>query len=244
MRDALPGPTSAGLVAAPVYLALSALWLWFAPHPGPPALFIVYLVPLLLVTAFLPGAANQVTVSRAYLAAPAFAYAQEPVFFMPLALTVALAGLTDLVDGTVARRLGATTRLGGALDPVVDGIFFGALAIGLAVGFAYPAWLAAVVIGRYALPALAGAGLLLSHRRPEIRHTLFGQLSTTLIAVLLGGVALLRALGADTRPIVLAGEIVIPLATLFTFANLAWVVGRSNPSGRSSHKGVEVEKTW
>jgi cardiolipin synthase len=230
-------PTRSGLVAAPVYFGLAVLWIWLAPHPGPLVLYLAYAVLLLALTIVLPGAANQVTIARAYLAAPAFAYALDPALFLPLALTVALAGLTDMVDGTVARRFDRPTRLGGALDPVVDGIFFGALAIGLAVGFAYPGWLAAVVVGRYALPALAGAGLLLAHRQVELRHTLFGQLSTVLIGVLLGGVALLRALGADTRAIVIGGEIVIPVATLLAFANLAWALAKAN------QKGAEVEKT-
>jgi cardiolipin synthase len=230
-------PTRSGLIAAPVYVGLAGLWLWLAPHPGSPALYIAYAALLLGLTVFLPGAANQVTIARAYLAAPAFVYALDPSLFLPLALTVALAGLTDMVDGTVARRFDRPTKLGGALDPVVDGIFFGALAIGLAVGFAYPAWLAGVVVGRYALPALAGAGLLLAHRRIELRHTLFGQLSTVLIGVLLGGVALLRALGADTRAIVVGGEIVIPVTTLLAFANLAWALAKAN------QKEGEVEKT-
>ncbi len=214
----------------PIYLVLSAAWLWFAPHPGPPIVYLACAATLVGVTLFLPGAANQVTIARAYLAVPAYTYALDPALFLPLALTVALAGLTDLVDGTVARRLDRPTAVGGALDPLVDGVFFGAVAIGLSLGFAYPAWLAVVVIGRYALPALAGAGLLLSRRRVELRHTLLGQVSTTLIAALLGGVALFRGLGADVGPIVLGAEIVIPVATVLTFASLAWGVWRGNRS--------------
>lgn len=229
-------PTRSGIVTAPVYLALSAAWLWLAPHPGPLAAYLAWAALLLVITLFLPGPANQVTISRAYLAVPGFSYALDHALFLPLALTIALAGLTDLVDGTVARRLDRPTSVGGALDPIVDGIFFGAVAVGLSVGFAYPAWLAAVVIARYALPALAGGLLLLGRRRVELRHTLLGQVSTTLIAALLGGVALFRGLGADVGPMVVGAEIVIPVATLLTFANLAWGVWRANSTG------MEVEK--
>ena len=52
--------------------------------------------------------------------------------------TVALAGLTDLVDGTVARRFKSPTNFGGGLDPVVDGLFAAALAFGLAFGGVFP----------------------------------------------------------------------------------------------------------
>jgi cardiolipin synthase len=214
-------PTRAGVVGGAVFLVLALLWL-LASRPSP--WYALWFVGLLTAGCFLPGPANQVTLSRAYLAAPALHYARDPHGLGLLAVTVALAGVTDLLDGTVARRFGRTTALGGALDPVVDGIFFGAVGLGLWIGAAYPAWLAVVVAARYGVPVLAGAVLLAGGRRPELRHTFFGQLSTTLIAVLLGGVALLRGLGQDPAPVVRAGELVIPVATLLTFANLAWEV--------------------
>ena len=40
-------------------------------------------------------------------------------------LAVALAGLTDLLDGVIARRFGGS-RLGGFLDPVTDKLFMAA----------------------------------------------------------------------------------------------------------------------
>jgi cardiolipin synthase len=211
--------TRAGVVGFLVFAVLALLWevtTWPSPW------YVFWFAPLLFVGGLLPGPANQVTLARAYLAAPAFHYARDPHGLGLLAVTVALAGVTDLADGTVARRFGGGTAVGGALDPVVDGIFFGAVGLGLWIGAAYPGWLALVVAARYALPVLAGAALLATGRRPELRHTFFGQLSTTLIAVLLGGVALLRGLGQDPAPVVRAGELVIPAATLLTFANLAW----------------------
>jgi cardiolipin synthase len=209
----------AGAVGSVVFAALAFLW-ELAARPSP--LYLPWFFVLLAVGLFLPGAANQVTLSRAYLAAPALLYARDPHGLGLLAVTVALAGVTDLLDGTVARRFGGPSALGGALDPVVDGIFFGAVGLGLWLGAAYPGWLALVVAARYALPVLGGASLLAAGRRPELRHTFFGQLSTTVIAVLLGGVALLRGLGQDPAPVVRAGEFVIPVATVLTFANLAW----------------------
>lgn len=176
---------------------------------------------------FLPGPANQLTISRAHLAAPALAYSLTGAGLGGLAVTVALAGATDVLDGTAARRFGGPSQLGGGLDPVVDGLFFGATAIGLAAGHAYPFWLAAVVVARYGLPALVGAALLTAGRRPLLRHTFFGQASTSLNAVLLGWVALWRHLGLDSTRIVLAAEIVLPLFALLTFANLGWGLRRA-----------------
>jgi phosphatidylglycerophosphate synthase len=211
-----------GVVAGLVYAILGVGWTWLSGAPWPlAALFVV----VALVGAFIPGAANHVSLARAYLAVPAAQYAVHAQYGQ-LAVVVALAGLTDLVDGTVARRFGSPTNFGGGLDPVVDGVFLGALAFGLALGGAFPLWLALVVLARYVLPALAGAALLAMGRRPELRHTLSGQVSTTLNLVLLGGVALLRGLGQDPGNLVVGAEVALPIATLATFVHLGFALRR------------------
>ena len=212
-----------GIIAGVVYVVVGALWAWAA---GESPLVLAWLVAVAVVGAFIPGEANQVSLARAYLAAPAFAYALTGQFGL-LAVTVAVAGLSDLVDGTVARRFAQPTHFGGGLDPVVDGLFTGALCVGLALGGALPLWLALVVIARYLLPALGGGLLILLGRRPELRHTLTGQVSTVLILVLVGGVCLLRGLHQDASALLIGAEVVIPLATLATFVHLAWASRRT-----------------
>lgn len=210
-----------GVVASLVYLLIGAAWAVLSGD----VVFVAWFVAVAAVGAFIPGEANQVTLARAYLAAPAFAYATQKQF-APLAVTVAVASVTDLLDGTVARRLGQMSNFGGGLDPVVDGIFMGAFVIGIAIGGAIPLWLALVVMARYLLPALAGGVLLLLGRRPELRHTLTGQISTTLILVLLGGIVLLRGLSQDPGNLVPAAEVVIPLATVATWVHLGFALRR------------------
>lgn len=217
-------PTPAGRVATPLYVAGGLAWLAQLEAQLPKAALGVYLGLVAIAGLFLPGAANQVSLARAYLALPGLVYALASRWYGALALCVALAGLTDLLDGALARRRGGATPLGGALDPLVDGLFFGAVAAGLAIGGAYPGWLAGVVTARYAVPAAFGGALLAAGRRPQLRHTFFGQLSTVLIAVLLGGVALLHWLapGAPELRLRGVGEVLIPIAALATFANLLW----------------------
>lgn len=206
-----------GVVASLVYLLLGVAWAVLSGN----VLFVGWFVAVAVAGSFIPGEANQVTLARAYLAAPALAYATQKQF-APLAVTVAVASVTDLLDGTLARRLGQRSNFGGALDPVVDGIFLGAFVTGIAIGGAIPGWLAIVVIARYLLPAIAGGVLLLTGRRPELRHTLTGQISTTLILVLLGGICLLRGLNQDPGNLVPAAEVVIPIATVATFVHLGF----------------------
>jgi cardiolipin synthase (CMP-forming) len=212
-----------GVIAGVIYLLLGALWMWAA---GASPLLMAWFVAVAIAGAFIPGEANQVSLARAYLAGPAFVYALAGQFAF-LAVAVALAGLTDLVDGTVARRFGHPSNLGGGLDPVVDGLFVGALATGLALGGAFPLWLALVIIARYLLPALGGGLLIVLGRRPELRHTLTGQVSTVLILFLVGGICLLRGLHQESSGLASAAVIVIPVATLATFVHLAWASRRS-----------------
>jgi cardiolipin synthase len=212
-------------VASIIYVSAGLAWAWLSGQPGPAWLESAWFVSVAAVGARLPGPANQVSLARAYLAAPALVYSMHQDFGL-LAVCVALAGLTDLVDGTVARRFVRPSDLGGALDPIVDGVFLGALVIGLAAGGAFPMWLALVVIARYLLPAAGGLVLISLHRRPELRHTVTGQISTSLIIVLVGGICLFRFLGQDSSNVVIGAEVAIPIATIATFVHLAWVARR------------------
>jgi phosphatidylglycerophosphate synthase len=180
-----------------------------------------------VIGAFIPGVANQVSLARAHLAAPALAYSVLPGRLGLLAVVLAIAGLTDLVDGTIARRFDKPSTLGGGLDPVVDGVLLGAVAIGLALGGTIPLWLALVIIARYLLPAVAGFVLLTMGRRPELRHTVSGQISTALIIVLIGGICLFRFMNQDAGNVVIGAEVVIPIATVATFIHLGWAARRS-----------------
>jgi cardiolipin synthase (CMP-forming) len=211
------------VVASVIYLALGLAWAVAAHAPG---WLVAWFGVVAVAGAFIPGEANQVSLARAYLAAPAFAYALTSEFGS-LAVTVALAGLTDLVDGTIARRFAHPSSFGGGLDPVVDGLFAGALCVGLALGGTFPLWLALVIVARYLLPALGGGLLMAIGRRPELRHTLTGQVSTVLILVLVGGVVLLRGLHQESSGLLGAAEVVIPLAAVATFAHLAWASRRA-----------------
>ncbi len=112
--------------------------------------------------------ANLVSVSRLPLAA---AFALSPSVSVRIGVLAAAAG-TDLLDGALARRLGAS-RLGAWMDPVADKIFmltaFGTLAVSGALGWLEVAgvllrdvlapvgYLASVVARRpFAVPARVG----------------------------------------------------------------------------------------
>jgi len=215
-----------GAASGAVYVVLGVAWVWLAQPPAPAWVLVAWFILVAVVEAFIPGEANQVTLARAHLAAPALAYAVSPGHLGLLVVVLAVAGLTDLVDGTIARRFDRPSTFGGGLDPVLDGVLLGAVAVGLSLGGSFPLWLALVIVARYLLPAAGGLVLISLHRRPELRHTVSGQISTSLIIVLVGGICLFRFLGQDATNVVIGAEVVIPIATIATFLHLAWVARR------------------
>lgn len=59
-----------------------------------------------------------------------------------------LSGVTDWLDGYLARRLGQTSQLGQILDPVADRLYILAVVVGLAVRDIIPWWLAVLLPAR------------------------------------------------------------------------------------------------
>src|SRR2546429_8118633 len=59
-----------------------------------------------------------------------------------------IAGLTDFIDGEIARRYGVITNFGKLMDPLVDKIMMAAAFISLVPLKAVPAWAAPAVVAR------------------------------------------------------------------------------------------------
>ena len=94
--------------------------------------------------------ANRITLSRLGLTV-LFVIALNSSW--PYARTTALvifliAGLTDFIDGEIARRYGIVTNFGKLMDPIVDKIMVAAAFISLVPLKAVPAWAATAVVAR------------------------------------------------------------------------------------------------
>jgi len=74
-----------------------------------------------------------------------------------------VSGLTDYLDGVLARRFNQVSRLGQLLDPAADRLYILATLVGLAWRDVVPWWLLVVIVGRdvllvFTIPALARYG--------------------------------------------------------------------------------------
>ncbi len=105
-------------------------------------------------------------------------------------LLFALAGVSDAVDGYLARRLGASTALGAYFDPIADKILLSVIYISLAVAKAIPWWAVAIVFGRDLLILLMAAYALLFTSLRRFPPSILGKISTVLqIAAALAAMA-------------------------------------------------------
>lgn len=100
-------------------------------------------------------------------------------------ILLAIAGITDGLDGYLARRLNQVSNFGIALDPVADKILAGAVVVMLIFYRDFPLWLAVLIIGRDVLILLAGM-YLVKERRLVLPSSITGKYAFAAIAFLLG----------------------------------------------------------
>jgi len=98
-----------------------------------------------------------------------------------------LSGLTDALDGAVARLAHQQTALGAYLDPVADKLLVMSSFVSLGLVGAIPAWLITLVVSRDLL-ILFGYGMIyfLIEERLEARPSIIGKINTLLQLLTVG----------------------------------------------------------
>ena len=138
--------------------------------------------------------ANQLTILRLFLV-PVFALFMlygHPGWAL---VTFAAAGLTDALDGLIARRTGPTT-LGAWLDPMADKLLLATMFVmltlpGLGLVARIPLWLTVVVISRDIAIVLTVAVFNLAVARRTFRPSWLGKAAT--VTYVITGVVTLYA---------------------------------------------------
>jgi cardiolipin synthase len=129
-----------------------------------------------------------------------------------------VAGISDAIDGYLAKRFDWQTELGSYLDPIADKLLIVSVFIALGVSGALPSWLVIAVVSRDIL-IVAGVVLAWLMDRPFAMKPILVSKANTAALVLLVGVVLADqafALGWENLRFVLVG-----LTGALTFASLA-----------------------
>ncbi len=171
---------------------------------------------------------NVITVLRIVLVLPTTWLLWQERYVEGLAL-MTVAGLSDALDGWLARRFSWGSRFGAAMDPVADKLLVAAMFIVFTLQGHIDLWLAAIVLGRDAI-IMTGAGVYRLLFEPiEFAPTFISKANTAMQIV----TVLLMLLALCNLPILspLAGTLADP----YCFYLLA-VLGVSS--------GVDYVITW
>jgi cardiolipin synthase len=129
-------------------------------------------------------AANQLTFLRLFLV-PVFALCmlyERPGWAF---VTLLVAGLTDALDGEIARRTGQPTTLGAWLDPMADKLLLVTMFVmltlpGLRLANHVPLWLTVVIISRDVVIVLTVAIVNLAVGRRTFKPSFLGKAATAI----------------------------------------------------------------
>ena len=176
------------------------------------------------------NAANLLTLCRIPLSA---ALLFVPVLSPPFCALYLAAGLTDMLDGPVARRCGSVSAFGSALDTAADLVFVAVCLIRLLPLLALPTWLyvwAAVIVLLRAFNLACGFVL---QRRFVALHTVMNKVTGLLLFALPLTPGLI-----DVR---LSGAVVCAAATFAAVQEGHYIrTGRNAPESRQLHDEKET----
>lgn len=99
---------------------------------------------------------------------------------------LAVAAISDTLDGNIARIFKLKSDFGRAWDPAVDVFFHSVIAIALFVSNVVPWWFMVIVLVRYILPLLAAPFVYLFSSGFRVKATWPGKLSSFLLSCFMG----------------------------------------------------------
>lgn len=166
--------------------------------------------------------ANALTLMRALLA-PLLAYLLlEKNFSLALGAFL-LAGLSDAVDGFIARHFDQVTALGAFLDPFADKLLIVATVIPLAVVGRLPWWLVLLIVARDLVIVAGALAYRLFTGRLEVAPTLLSKFNTFLQVCLVVLVLLDAAGWMFIRAVLPAIFLLVAVATIGSGGQYVWM---------------------
>lgn len=158
------------------------------------------------------------------------------------------AGVSDGVDGFIAKRFGYTTRLGAYLDPVADKALLMSIYVTLGMQQLIPDWLVILVVSRDVL--IIGAFLIswLIGFAVTVRPLMVSKINTTMQIAYAAGVLAVLGFGLDLAEALVLAAYVTGVTTVLSGASYlvewirdisAWETGAASASGGGGKKPEE-----
>lgn len=159
----------------------------------------------------------------------ALVFLGRPPAYLAAALVCALAGITDIVDGYIARRFCGETRLGATLDLAADKLLVLGVVGALGAQGLLPLWVPALLTLRET--AVAGLRLGVARGGDFVAPDAWGKAKTAVSVVALVGILLGEGLSQGTNAT--PGSLFVVVAALLSLSTWAMMlaVGLSLFSG-------------
>ena len=122
-------------------------------------------------------APNQITLLRMVFVAPVIVSILYGAYTAAFVL-VLIAGLSDGVDGLLARKLGQQTTLGTYLDPIADKLLLTSSFVALGVSGHLPLWLIILVVSRDISMMVTALVIMLTTPLRTFPPSLYGKANT------------------------------------------------------------------
>jgi cardiolipin synthase (CMP-forming) len=148
-----------------------------------------------------------------------------------LALLIFLiSGVSDLLDGLLARKLGQKTKLGALLDPMADKLLLSTSFLLLTLPasklhVAIPIWLALMVFGRDIMIVVGAVAIALTTGFTKFDPTIYGKASTLVQILTVLAVLIVNHLHADRVYVEWLFYVTFAL-TLFSGVHYLYIVHR------------------
>jgi cardiolipin synthase len=129
-----------------------------------------------------------------------------------------VAGISDAVDGFLAKRFGMATELGAYLDPLADKVLIVSIYVALGITGALPAWLVILVVSRDIM--IVGAVLLswLVDHPVAMKPLPVSKLNTVMQIVFATLKLAALALGFNAEPFLTILMVLVVVTTLLSIA--------------------------
>jgi cardiolipin synthase len=167
---------------------------------------------------------NMLTCLRFVLVVPVLGALVQQHYLLALCLFV-VAGITDGLDGLLARVYGWTSRFGAVADPLADKLLLVVSFIAFAWLAKIPAWLVVLIVARDVWIVAGALAYYLLFGRPEFTPSGLSKINTFL-QILLAALLLLH-FGFHILPAVLLLSVMwlVAITTVLSFVHYTWYWG-------------------
>lgn len=164
--------------------------------------------------------------------------------YLYAAVMLVISGLSDMLDGMIARKFDQYTPLGAMLDPVADKLTLGAVVICMGIKFPVVIPVVILLIVKELAMLIAGGVLLKKHKRPPAAQW-YGKVGTVVFYISVTVIVGLKAIwGIDNNVVTVSLLALTAACMIFAFIKYIMVflgIMREEPKTQPDKTAVKCD---